>query len=133
MWWTIFGDPSRPDPFHEATFRALEGLGQSPSAGTGGVWPFALEHDVRLSDLAADRLFTDAEVETIPTTVAFTATQIRGLYSTFSSITRLPDDVRPRLLDELVRIAEDEFDGRVERNLLAVLYTAERTTCSVPD
>ncbi len=41
MVWNVFGDSSRPDPFHEATKMLLEGP-RGPSAGTRGV-PFALD------------------------------------------------------------------------------------------
>ena len=36
MVWNVFGDSSRPDPFHEAT-KMLLGEPRGPSAGTGGV------------------------------------------------------------------------------------------------
>ena len=55
MWWNVFGDPTQPDPFHEATLRLLERLGRGPAAGAGGFWPFALEEDGQISPIVKTR------------------------------------------------------------------------------
>ncbi len=51
---------------------------------------------------------------------------IRALYGSFSPILRLDDDRREALLDEIARVAERDFDGRVERTLTTSLYTARK-------
>jgi hypothetical protein len=132
MWWTVFGDPAVPDPFHDATVSFLERLGRNPSAGASGIWPFALEQDARLSDLGAEHLYDRIEVDLTRTTIVLSPEEVRGLYATFSTITMLSRDMRTRVLDELVRIATDEFGGRVERHLVTVLYTAQRTSVATP-
>ena len=43
-----------------------------------------------------------------------------------SAINRLDADRRNRVLDELARIAVEEFDDRVVRNLVTAVYTARR-------
>ena len=53
MLWNVFGDSSRPDPFHEAT-KSLLNKPFSPSAGNGEV-PFALDTDARLAALGTDQ------------------------------------------------------------------------------
>lgn len=133
MWWNVFGDPREPDPFHEATVALLKDLGESPSAGVGGIWPFALQREERLAELGADGLFEDLEVEEVRTNLTLDGGQVRKLYATFSSITALARDRRERLLDELVRIAKQKFAGQVDRKLVTPLYTARRTTAQVPE
>jgi len=49
-----------------------------------------------------------------------------ALYSTYSNIAAYPPDERRQVLAELRRIAADEFDGRVVRNMITILYTARR-------
>src|SRR5262245_49546536 len=51
MWWNVFGDPSRHDEFHEATHSLMAPLDQSPSAGSDGRPPFALDVDRRIAQL----------------------------------------------------------------------------------
>jgi hypothetical protein len=49
MVWNVFGDDSRPDPFHEATKALLNGP-SSPSAGARNK-PFALDAEARMAAL----------------------------------------------------------------------------------
>ena len=51
---------------------------------------------------------------------------IRALYGSFSPISRLDDARRTEILDEVARIAREDFGGRVERTLLTSLYTARK-------
>jgi SAM-dependent methyltransferase len=62
MVWNVFGDDSRPDPFHEATHSLLAGP-ESPSAGKAGV-PFALDAVARLAALQQAEAFEAVEHET---------------------------------------------------------------------
>lgn len=125
MWWTVFGDPSRPDPFRAATDPLLRDLPPGPSAaGRGG--SFALDVEARRADLAAAGRFERVESEVVRWDARLGAAEVRALYATFSSIGRLPGPERERLLDEISRIASDEFGGRVERPFVTVLYTAQR-------
>ncbi len=51
---------------------------------------------------------------------------IMKLYATFPSISRLEAAEKQRILEELGRIADDKFDGRIELLLVTSLYTAQR-------
>jgi SAM-dependent methyltransferase len=126
MWWTVFGDPQRPDAFHDATARLLEALPTSPSAGISSRAPFALDVAARIADLERAREFHLVGFERHRSTLRLGSQEIRGLYSTFSSFAVLPALRRENLLDELVRVAEDEFGGQVERRLVTAIYTARR-------
>jgi len=126
MWWNVFGDPTQPDPFHEATTRLLSHLSASPSAGAKGRPPFALDVEARRADLGDIGGFQSIDHELVRWTAHFDVTQIRALYATFSPISRLEHDERERLLDEIARVAKDEFNGRVARRMVTALYTAQR-------
>ncbi len=54
------------------------------------------------------------------------AAGIRGLFGTFSPIRALAPDRRDALLDEIRRIADEEFGGRVTKPLVTALYTASK-------
>ena len=120
LWWNVFGDPSLPDPFHDATEPLLRDL----EIGPGG-HSHALEVTARGRELS-DHGFQDVEHEAIPWTLHLDATQTRQLYATFSNIARLPDARRAAILDDIERIADVEFGGRVDRQMVTPIYTAHR-------
>lgn len=124
MFWNVFGDPDRADRFHEATLSVLEPLEDSPSgpwAGPGSV----LDVDAHARRLAAAS-FVDVEAELLPWTLVLDSAGVRALYGTYSAINRLDPAARKRVLDELARLAEQEFDDQVERNLVTAIYTGRR-------
>ena len=51
---------------------------------------------------------------------------IRALYGTFSPIARLDLERREWILDKVAHIADEEFEGRVERKIRTSLYTARK-------
>jgi SAM-dependent methyltransferase len=125
-WWAMvsntFGDPHRPDPFHEATKILLNGP-SSPSAG-GGDTPFALDTGARIAALERTRAFDSIEHRTSTWSLILDPEQTVALYATYSNINIRPD--REAVLTELGRVARDEFDGRVTRNMVTSLYIARR-------
>ena len=125
MWWTVFMDAERPDPFFEATDSIMASLGRGPSAGKAGGPPFALDLEQRRAELEAAGL-RNVEAEVIRWTARLDAAGTRSLYSTFSSISRLPLEQREGILDEVEAIAEDSFGGQVERPFQTVIYTSQR-------
>ena len=126
LWWTGFGDRDRPDPFHDATTQLLASMpkspvgshraGRMPSAGGDPVWLTALT-DARFAGAAYDR---------IPWTQTFDAQRIREIFSTFSPFLVVDEQRRTELLDELERIAREEFGDRVEKPIVTALYTARK-------
>jgi SAM-dependent methyltransferase len=125
MWWNVFNDPNRPDPFYEATTPLFRTLARSPTAGERGRPQYALDSKARTGDLAAAG-FEDITAESIPWTISLDTAQVRDLYATFSPIARLAPGERRRILDELAAIAEESFGGRVERAFLTAVYTGRR-------
>jgi len=84
MWWNVFGDPARTDPFHDATRGLLGSLGVSPSGGRSGGPPFALDVDGRVADLVRADAFDDIGSEMIPWSLSLDSARLRQLYATFS-------------------------------------------------
>jgi SAM-dependent methyltransferase len=122
MVWNDFGDPDRADSFHEATKLLLNGP-SSPSAGDREI-PFAQDKRERLDALEQIHAFDNIEHRTSAWSLVLDPDEIVNLYSTYSNISIRPD--REVILAELFRIARDEFQGSVTRNMLTSLYMARR-------
>jgi len=122
MLWNVFGDSGRPDPFHEATRSLLEAP-LSPSAGNGEV-PFALDTEARLAALEQTAAFDSVEHRTSTWSLVLDPDQTVALYATYSNVNIRQD--RADVLKELHRIAREEFQGSVTRNMTTILYVARR-------
>lgn len=120
--WNVFGDDSRPDPFHLATRDLLEGPA-NPSAGERGI-PFGLDTEARLAALTRIGAFDIVDSALSAWSLVLDADQTAALYATYSTVSLRPD--RDAVLAELRRIARDEFGGRVVRNMTTSLYIARR-------
>jgi SAM-dependent methyltransferase len=123
LWWTSFGDETRPDPFMEAIDPLFVDVPHSPSAPGDGRPSFARDAERRLAALA-DAGFHDQSHEELRWRHEWDATGIRGLYSTFSPIISLDPAHRDRMLASIERTAATQFGGRVSRPLVTSLYTA---------
>ncbi len=121
--WNVFGDDSRPDPFHEAT-QDLLGAPDNPSAGDNGI-PFGLDTDARLAALRRNGAFDVVESRTSQWPLVLDADQTVALYATYSNVNARPD--RAAILTELGRIARDTFKDRVVRNMTTSLFIARRS------
>ncbi len=119
MWWTHFGDSSRPDPFRDAIDHLMTDLPSSP--GARGI---SRDSEAALAALA-EAGFERAELELIRSSRAWDASGIRVLFATFSPIARLEPTEREEILGEVERIARDEFGGKVVKPQVTRLYTAQ--------
>lgn len=122
MLWNVFGDSRRADPFHEAT-KSLLDKPLSPSQGNGDV-PFALDIESRLAALGRTSAFDSIEHRTSTWSLLLDADQTVALYATYSNVNIRLD--REDVLNELRRIARDEFHDRVIRNMTTSVYVARR-------
>jgi SAM-dependent methyltransferase len=125
LWWTLFGEGDRPDPFMAATKPLLEDLEASPARGESGRPAHALDVERRKAALQIAG-FDDARHELFRWSASWDTAGIRALYGSFSPVLRLDDVRRNELLDEIALIAERDFGGRVERVLTTSLHTARR-------
>jgi SAM-dependent methyltransferase len=118
MWWTHFGDRTRPDPFRDAIDHVVGGLAASPGASG-----FATDEDAARAALA-NAGFEACEHELVRWSHECDASAIRALFATFSPIARLEERRREAILDDVAHIASDEFGGRVVKPVVTSLYTA---------
>jgi SAM-dependent methyltransferase len=126
MWWTLFGEGQRKDAFMRAIDPLFVDVARSPSSGSGSGRPaFALDLEARLAALSKAG-FEDLEHELVRWSASWDAAGIRALYATFSPISRLEEPRRTTFLDEIARVAERDFGGRVDRTLTTSLFTARR-------
>ena len=124
--WNVFGDLTRPDPFHEATEELLGGLEASPS-GAPDKLPFALDRAAREREFLRGGSFELALYAESHWPLVLNPEGVRALYEGFLSIARLPTDSREALLTALAHIAQTDFGGRVTRNMTTPLYLFRRT------
>jgi SAM-dependent methyltransferase len=122
MFWNLFGDSRLPDPFHDAT-KDLLGPPLTPSAGNGEM-PFALDGEARLAALRRTDAFDNIEHRTGTWPLFLNPDETVALYATYSNVIIRSD--REEILDELHRIARDEFQGLVTRKMVTSLYVARR-------
>jgi SAM-dependent methyltransferase len=122
IWWTNFGDETRPDPVREALDPLFDDVPHSPSAGLEGRPSFGRDAERRLAALTTAG-FLDATHEEFRWSRVWDAAGIRGLYATFSPIIALAPDRRDALLDAVERIAREDFGDHVEKPLVTSLYT----------
>jgi SAM-dependent methyltransferase len=122
LWWTIFADPDRPDPFHEATYD-LFGEDRDRSIRTS---KFQLDQAGRRSDLIRLGGLVDVESEYIAWTARLDSVAVRALYASLINVRRLPKTDQQCVLDALEKIASEQFGGGVERPFVTVLYTGRR-------
>jgi len=125
LWWTLFGEGGGPDSFIRATSPLLDGLDRSPTKGESGRPPHALDAEARVGALVATG-FAEVSHELARWDATWDTEGIRALYGTFSPILRLEPAQRKEILDEIARIAAQQFGGRVSRTLTTSLYTARK-------
>jgi SAM-dependent methyltransferase len=126
LWWTSFGDETRPDPFRLALDPLFEDVPHGPSGPPSEGRPsFARDAELRLAALAKAG-FEERRHDEMSWSRTWDTEGIRGLYSTFSPLSALAPDRREVLLDSVARTAATRFGGRVELPLVTSLYTARK-------
>jgi SAM-dependent methyltransferase len=123
LWWTVFGDPDRPDPFHEATKKLLK---EHDALVSPDQPVFELDVPGRTRDLANRAGLVDVESELIHWTIRLDSAALRALYASMIRIRIRPPDERERLLDAIAAVAEHKYGGVVERPFVTAIYTARR-------
>ncbi len=87
LWWTIFDDPDRPDPFRDATARLL---GDADPGGQRRRSSFQLDTAQRSRDLERLGGFEDVRSQLIRSAVRFTSAQIRAFYGSLIEVRLAP-------------------------------------------
>jgi SAM-dependent methyltransferase len=123
LWWNVFGDSERADPFHDATTHLFAGHRSSPSQKSADRSEHGLDATARLADFAAAGLSAD-NPQFERWTLTLDPVGVRALYATYSHVTALPPAEREALLDSLEDVASRQFSGQVQRNMTTAIYTA---------
>jgi SAM-dependent methyltransferase len=129
VWWTVFGDASRPDPFHDALLPVLAELApevlDADGAGKPTIrLPHALDTPARIAEIEGSGRFGAVHQEQIRWTGHHDRAQLRALFGSFSPWLALPPDRRARVLDAMDALARDEFGGVVERPYVTAVFAA---------
>jgi SAM-dependent methyltransferase len=126
LWWTVFTDERRPDPFLQALEPILQRKAPELFAEGAAMLTHALDIPARIAEIDRVELYGPVQHETLRWEGHHSPTEIRRLYSTFSTWLALPEDQRSGLLDDVERLAEDEFGGVVTRPYQTIVYLAQR-------
>lgn len=127
--WNCYGDPDRPDPYADALRPILQRraphLVDNGSAAVAP-HPYALDVASRCDEIARCGLFDAVEHRILAWTATLTAPGLREFFGSFSLWMDLDDSTRNPLLDDVERLAVEQFGGIVQRPCLTALYTAKR-------
>lgn len=125
-WWNVFGDPTRPSSFHRALDPLFRGVPSGPGSAPRGRLPPQLDRRARERALARDGHFRRISSTVVRWSIVLDPGRVRALYATYSPVATLPARRRQRFLNEVARIAAEEFGRRVTIRMLTPVYTAPR-------
>lgn len=128
LWWMQFFDRERPDRFGQAVHPILERW--DPRRRERSVAAKEADEIRRIGDgllgAPAAREFDHIDERRFPLMGRHTASELRALWSTHSSVQTLPEPARTGLLDDVERLATERFGGVVERPYHVRCFTAQR-------
>jgi SAM-dependent methyltransferase len=128
LWWTVFGDAARPDPFERALRPMFAELAPELQFDAfAGATPYALDVEARITEINSTGAFEPVEHHVVPWEGHHDAAGIRALFATYSPWLALAEPTRIRVLDELERIARDDFGDEIVRPYQTVIYLAQRS------
>jgi SAM-dependent methyltransferase len=125
LWWTLFRDPSHPDPFSTAVEELL-GPATRGAFDEPGRPPFQLDFDHRQRDLTRWAGLEEVTSTLVPWICVLSAPQARALYGSMATVLRRPPAEQLQLLDAIERLARETFGGEVERRFMTALYLGRR-------
>jgi SAM-dependent methyltransferase len=126
LWWTVWGDPDRPDPFHDALVPILCAKAPDLLDAEAGASAYIGDIEARVGEIDAAGMFGRVEEESILWDGSHDPLAVRAMFATFSAWIALPEPVRTDMFDEVERVAREEFAGTVTRPYRTVVYTARR-------
>lgn len=133
LWWNVYGDPDRDDPFRDALESVLADLAPElldvPSASNPGkATSHALDTEARIAEIDASGRYGPVHHEVIPWTGRHRPDALRALFASFSPWLALAEKDRKAVLDAVEHLATEDFDGIVERPYLTPIYTATKSS-----
>jgi SAM-dependent methyltransferase len=128
LWWNVFGDDDRPDPFHEALVPVLEAKAPQLVGEGGAATAYSFDARARIDEITRTQAFGSVEQHVFAWEGHHDPEGLRRMFATFSPWLALPDDLREELLDDVAALARDRFNGLVVRPYQTVLYLAQRVS-----
>jgi hypothetical protein len=122
LWWTIFGDPDRDDPFESAVWGLL---GETPEQRAQD-FRDQLDRAISRADMFRSEGFADFECEVFRSIERMDPQKARAFYGTLFRFLTLDEVDRERILGSAEDMATGEFGGVVERSFITVMYTGRR-------
>lgn len=122
LWWTIFGDPDRDDPFEGAVWGLL---GETPEQRAQD-FRDQLDRAVTGAHMFRTEGFADFQCEVFRSIERMDPQKARAFYGTLFRFLTLSEVDRQRILGSVEDIATGEFAGVVERPFITVMYTGRR-------
>lgn len=122
VWWTVFSDPTRPDPLIE---EASGLLGFEPGNQRAGS-AFQLDETARVRDFRELGGLRNVRADRVHWELGLNARQTRDLFSTQIAIRRLDDPARERVLGLLAGLVGARRNGTDRRPLITALYTGQK-------
>lgn len=126
LWWTIWGDPERPDPFHDALQPILRSKAPELLDEEAGAAAYARDLAARAAWIERLGDFGPVRHEVLCWQGVHDPTSLRAILATFSGWIALPEPRRTEVFDEAERVAREQFGGRVERPYRTLMYLAQR-------
>ena len=126
LWWTLWGDPDRPDRFHDALLPVLQAKAPQLLDPDGGPRAYVRDLAARAECIEATGAFGPMSHEILNWEGEHDPIGLRRLFATFAGWLALPKHIQSELLSDVERLARDEFGGTVRRPYQTVLYLASR-------
>ena len=96
------------------------------SSATSSAPPFLNDIEARVSYIARSGAFGPVTRELIKWEGRHDPVGLRRMFATFGAWISLPDELREQVLDDVERLARDDFGGVVRRPYQTVVYVAQR-------
>ena len=125
LWWTIWGDPDRPDPFREAIEPVLAEKAPQLVEEHASHEAYVRDLDARMALFDAADEFGAVERTVLRWEGHHEPAELRRVFATFAGWIALAEPTRTELLGDVERIARERF-GTVHRPYQTRLYTVRR-------
>jgi len=126
LWWSIWGDDGRADPFHELLLPILREKAPQLTGDAMSAAAFIADVDARMTAIERSGMFGAVHRVLLRWEGRHDPVGLRRMFATFAAWITLPDDLREDLLDEVERLARDDFGGVVTRPYQTLIYSTQR-------
>lgn len=126
LWWSIWGDPDRPDSFHDALVPVLRAKAPHLIDAEAGANAYISDIAARVGEIKAVGAFGPVDEEVILWDGTHDPPALRAMFATFAAWIALPEPLHSELLDDVELLAREKFGGSVTRPYRTVVYTARR-------